>query len=259
MRHRSSKVVLFAGVALCWLTACIAQTQNRAGPQSMACDSLSGADFTGILDAPSELSSVKFVRARNGVPAHCEVRGYVAPTAGFLLLLPAENWNGKFYEAGCGGFCGENLDSSQLEAALRRGYASLRYDSGHSVGSVLDTLWAYNNLQSQFDFGIRAPHVAALAGKAIAEYYYGSAPKRAYFFGCSTGGGQALSEAQRFPWDFDGIISGAPSPTFSSPSHVSVQVDLGGLHRLVTEPQCGHRAIDAGLQPICREIRQNTG
>jgi feruloyl esterase len=29
--------------------------------------------------------------------------------------------------------------------------------------------------------------------------------------GCSTGGRQAMMEAQRFPWDFNGIVAGAPS------------------------------------------------
>jgi trimethylamine--corrinoid protein Co-methyltransferase len=33
----------------------------------------------------------------------------------------------------------------------------------------------------------------------------------AYTYGCSAGGLQAMSEAQKFPWDLDGIIAGAPS------------------------------------------------
>jgi hypothetical protein len=73
-----------------------------------------------------------------------------------------------------------------------------------------DVLWADNGVQAQIDFGYRATHVAALSGKAIAEQYYNKVPARSYFVGCSTGGYQGVMEAQRFPWDFDGIIAGAP-------------------------------------------------
>jgi len=52
--------------------------------------------------------------------------------------------------------------------------------------------------------------VAALAGKAIVEPYYGKSVKHSYFMGDSTGGRPALVEAQRFARDFDGIVSGAP-------------------------------------------------
>ena len=45
--------------------------------------------------------------------------------------------------------------------------------------------------------------------KAIVSAFYGSAPAHSYFNGCSTGGRQALTEAARFPDDFDGIVAGA--------------------------------------------------
>jgi Tannase and feruloyl esterase len=91
----------------------------------------------------------------------------------------------------------------------QRGYACIASDMGHQ-GASDDVLWASNNLQAQIDFGFRATHVATLAGKAIAERFYGKSPDKSYFVGCSTGGYQGVTEAQRFPWDFDGILAGAP-------------------------------------------------
>ena len=37
----------------------------------------------------------------------------------------------------------------------------------------------------------------------------GRGAQTAYFAGCSTGGQNALMEAQRFPDDYDGILAGA--------------------------------------------------
>jgi feruloyl esterase len=44
----------------------------------------------------------------------------------------------------------------------------------------------------------------------VARSYYGRFAAHAYFSGCSTGGQQALTEAQRYAGDYDGILAGDP-------------------------------------------------
>jgi feruloyl esterase len=60
------------------------------------------------------------------------------------------------------------------------------------------------------DWAFRAVHVMTETAKLIVRDYYGRLPQYSYFTGCSTGGQQALTEAQRFPADYDGIVAGDP-------------------------------------------------
>jgi tannase/feruloyl esterase len=47
--------------------------------------------------------------------------------------------------------------------------------------------------------------------KAIINAYYGGAPKLSFWNGCSTGGRQGITEAAKYPTDFDAIVAGAPA------------------------------------------------
>ncbi len=155
------------------------------------------------------ITAAAIVAAAPGVPEHCLVQGFVDTEIAFNLGLPS-NWNGKFYHAGGGGFVGS---IPPISGGLARGYASVATNTGH-VGSgvaALDGSWALNRLDRQVNFGHRGVHVVTVAAKQIATLAYGSAPKYAYFEGCSNGGRQALQEAQRYPHDFDGIIAAAPA------------------------------------------------
>ena len=205
-----------AAAAFLLATSAFAQEKGRSDAsaleQGQSCSSMMKEDLSGVPDAPTQIVSTNVTSVGSSGPAFCLLAGYVIPNVGLKMGLPT-TWNGKFIELGCGGNCGilpkDDEFSTWCGAELRMGYACIVSDMGHR-GSMSDSLWAANNLQAMVDFGYRATHVVALAGKAIAERYYARAPRRSYFMGCSTGGRQALVEAQRFPWDFDGIVAGSP-------------------------------------------------
>jgi hypothetical protein len=126
------------------------------------------------------------------------------------VWMPVSGWNGKFQGIGNGGFAG-SIGYGMLAEAVGRGYAAASTDTGHKTGPGIDASWALGHPEKIKDFGYRAIHETATAGKAVAAAFYSAPPTRSYFNSCSNGGRQALMEAQRFPEDYDGIIAGAPA------------------------------------------------
>jgi feruloyl esterase len=167
------------------------------------------------IETTNLLSAVE-VPASGGLPAYCRVLGYVRPAIDFEARLPLADWNGKFYEAGCGGFCGlldadrPNMFNS-ISYALRRGYAVAAMDGGHWGANAVDGRWALGNPVAKADWAWRAVTETARVGKFLVRAFYGTPQSHAYFNGCSTGGRMAGIEATRFPVDFDGIVMGAPA------------------------------------------------
>lgn len=151
------------------------------------------------------------------LPAFCRVGGKLHPTAdsdiGFELWMPPGGaWNGRLMVVGNGGYVG-SIRYDELEPALRRGYAVISSDSGHAdtAGYRQESLdWGVGHPEKIADWAYRSVHAAAVAGRALVKAFARREATHAYYFGCSTGGGQGLMAAQRYPEDFDGIIAGAP-------------------------------------------------
>jgi hypothetical protein len=190
-----------------FITAVLSSDPIQAATEGQ-CEALQSQDFSNIIDAATHVMSSRVVAAANDVPDYCQIKGYVSSSVEFEMRLPLKNWNGKFIKRGCGGFCGAVFIAA-CDNHVKDGYACVASDMGHT-STAIDAKWAYNDIQAEIDFGYRATHVVTVAGKAITEAFYDNAPKRSYFMGCSTGGRQGLVEAQRFPYDFDGIVAGAP-------------------------------------------------
>ena len=164
----------------------------------------------------TNLLSATVVEATDTLPAYCRVLGYVRPAINFEVRLPVEDWNGKFYMAGCGGFCGAlNSDAAgfvnAMNYGLARGYASATMDGGNWGAGSADGRWGKDNPVGEDDWGWRAVQETTRVAKTVIGAYYDTGPERSYFAGCSTGGRMANMVALRQPEDFDGIISGAPA------------------------------------------------
>jgi feruloyl esterase len=194
---------------------CLLGAASLAARPGVAGDPLPCADLAGLRIESTNLLSSAVVPARDGLPQHCRVLGYVRPAVNFEIWLPTASWNGKFYMAGCGGFCGTIETGARTvnspDEGLRRGYATSAMDSGHWGAALFDGRWAWNNRLAEIDWAERAVAETARVSKTVIEAFYGRAPRKSYFSGCSTGGRMAAMEAQRHPEDFDGVISGAPA------------------------------------------------
>ncbi len=145
------------------------------------------------------------------VPAFCRVAASSTPAPDsdirFEVWLPMSGWNGKLQTVGNGGYAG-TIGYGAMATAVSAGYTAASTDTGHQGG---DPAFLMASADKLTDFAYRAIHETTVAAKAIIARHYGNAPRLSYFNGCSTGGRQALTAAQRYPADFDGIVAGAPA------------------------------------------------
>ena len=145
--------------------------------------------------------------------AFCRVAGVIEKEIAFEVWLPAE-WNGRFQGVGNGALTGA-LNYPAMASALAAGFATASTDTGHHTeAGGFDSSWIPGHPQRVTDFGYRGHHLMAVTAKKIVAAFYHQPAKYAYFNGCSSGGWQGLTEAQRFPEDYDGIIAGAPAINF---------------------------------------------
>ena len=119
-----------------------------------------------------------------------------------VWLPDAEKWNARFLGLGNGGAAGK-INSGSLASQSGAGYAVATTDMGTAPNS--DS--GIGNEEVWKDFGFRATHLMTVLGKQIVKAHYGKDPELSYFSGGSTGGQQALQEAQRYPEDYDGIAA----------------------------------------------------
>jgi hypothetical protein len=153
----------------------------------------------------------------SGLPSFCDVALTRTDPAGNPIhvdvWLPA-SWNRRFQGTGgaiysCGPYYYE------MAPAIQAGYAAAGTDCGVSLADRETASWALKdgrlNKPLIDDFAYAGIHDMTVVGKAVTRAYYLSPLRYSYFNGCSTGGREGLVEAQRYPADYNGIVSGSPA------------------------------------------------
>ena len=233
MRHRSylvgATIGLFAWVA-------IASTPAKATPcTNLQSLQLPDTMITSATDNTTGVFTPPGSTPITGLPAFCRVTASLIPTSDsnikIEVWLPETTWNGRFLGTGGGGFQGV-ITYGELASGIQNGFAATNSDLGTgssgcsplycgsdgNMGNPLATEFGdpsspstglFGHPERIKDFGYRAIHLMTVRGKEIANAFYGQSANKAYFAGCSTGGQNALMEAQRFPNDYNGILAGA--------------------------------------------------
>lgn len=171
MRRRAAVAfgVLFVGVVFpaAAQRACSTLTEVRlAGAVVVAATDVAAGGFTPPADG--------LPGSAMALPAYCRVQGVARPTPdseiNFEVWLPAAaGWNGKFQQAGNGGYAGR-VPVASLADGLKRGFATAGTDDGH-VGQ--SPAFAPGHPEKVIDFGHRAVHLTAVHAKVVVEAFYG--------------------------------------------------------------------------------------
>lgn len=194
-------------------------TNNAEGQR---CEAIATMAFPGAkVTASASVAAGAFTLARpamlpdfadrlRDMPAFCQVQIVATPSSqshiGIEVWLPQKGWNGRFLGTGNGGGGGMIAYEMGMVEGLKRGFAVANTD----MGTAPDINQSLNEPEHWTDFGYRATHEMTRIAKLVVSAYYKASAFRAYFAGCSTGGQQALSAAQRYPADYDGILAGDP-------------------------------------------------
>jgi feruloyl esterase len=166
-------------------------------------------------------------------PAYCSIDGVMSPVdtsptarpINFRVILPAA-WSYRSAQFGGGGMNGTvpnligQVGGSLGATPLQRGFAVYGSDSGHQASFGRGAPpgsndWATND-EAIRNLGYLQMKKTRDAAMVVITRAYGERPQFNYFFGTSQGGREALTVAQRYPADYDGVLANVPIVSFST-------------------------------------------
>ena len=218
-RFAAAPILLLAVLAGCAPAVKEAPTtvaQVSEPTPAQRCVALAGI---GLLGGTATVADAAIVASEGAQPERCVAHVQLAGSSLRIEAhLPANGWNRKLAFLGGGAFDGMLVSVAQpyfSESIITERYATATTNGGYDFPGPFSldyfkASFAYDATKLA-DYTFRSEHRALPFAKALVAAYYGAAPERSYFEGCSMGGHDGMIQAQRFPADFDGIVARAPA------------------------------------------------
>jgi hypothetical protein len=186
------------------------------------CAALKGQAIEGVT-----VTDAVRIEAKAGVndAGLCQVLGTRAPYLDIEVTVP-DNWSGRLYQQGGGGFDGRIASAittasgtvTAVHPAVAQRAAAYTASNGGNRASVpaqaAPAVWISGTADakaSATDFAYQAIGTTVAFAKAVTRAFFAKAPTYTYFNGCSNGGRNAYIAAERWPTEYNGIISGCES------------------------------------------------
>ncbi|MEV6906028.1 tannase/feruloyl esterase family alpha/beta hydrolase [Amycolatopsis sp. NPDC051071] len=229
-----------------------AAAQDRSAAER--CNGLNGlpipATVLGLPTSGGQVTATQVVDATATTGQYCRADATIgpvdpaAPSIKLRVALPTQ-WNRHALMFGGGGYDGTipNIAAnvpfgpSDQPAPLARGYVTFASDSGHQAtpgfppSTTLDGSFGLNDEAVRNFAGDALKKTRDAAMYLVGKRYSGAKPSHSFFAGGSSGGREALAVAQRWPADFDGVISAYPAWNAAS-----LDLFFGYEARLLAEP-----------------------
>ncbi len=201
------------------LFGCGGDSSTPSTPLATICANLTGATIGDVT-----ITSTKWYNASGDNPAFCQVNATRPPYLDMEIDVP-ENWSGRLWQQGGGGLDGKITSAITTDAttgaiismniALKEGLAVYAASNGGNRSSVpaeaAPLVWAdgtQEGVDSAEDYAHAALSTTREFARAVINRFYGRSPSYSYFNGCSNGGRNAYMAADRWPEEYDGIVSG---------------------------------------------------
>ena len=271
-------------LALLWPALCAAESAGEAcarlkqsiAPASIGLPSGGATIETAELVPPAPLAAAELpfgplppdLAVVPAAPEYCKMTGAIAPVdpkappIRFQVNLPTA-WNGSSVQFGGGGFNGvlitglglPPLARADRPSPLAQGFVTYGTDSGHQNAPGVPLQAFALNDEALSNFAYASYKKVRDVAVELMKRRYGAAPAKLYFVGSSEGGREGLTMAQRYPADFDGILSGVPVINWVGLQAAGTRDRRGAVRRRLARSRQGQAGAGRGARRLRRARR----